>query len=191
MSVKNFSDIPEYRIFEAFVKHSKYSDALKELEQCETENKGLKIFNNIKLKKSMQYSFNLFRETIKNKKLPSNTEEYSNIAVLTTLREGLKYDIFPFMSRKLDQTTSSISKAKIDIGCAMIEYAEYMNNGGKKVINDYKRQEERRAAHEQPRVSKHGSVGHGGYGGGNVFTPVSRTFKTNRQVLLERQYKGI
>ncbi len=188
MSMKKSSDIPEYNIFEAFVKHDNYNDALAELERYDQEHKDSKIFTSVKLKKSLQYSFNLFREIMRDEKLSNNIDEFVKEDVFNTLTSELKERMFPFMSHRSDMTDFGVSKAKINVGMLLLEYANFMNDGGKLIVNEYKRQQERsRLSHEQPRVSKYGNVGYGGYGNGNVFTPVSRTHKSLRERIFENK----
>ncbi len=65
--------------------------------------------------------------------------------------------------------------------------ANFIDNGGKKDISEYKRQQERSLPkHEQPRVSKYGSIGHGGFGGGRVFD----TSSSKKLSLRERIYRN-
>ena len=188
MSIKKSSDIPEYNIFEAFVKHDNYNDALEELERYEQEHEGSRIFTSIKLKKSLRYSFNMFRDIMRDKKLPNKTDGFVKEDVFNTLSNELKERMFPFMSHRSDMTDFGVSKAKINIGMLLLEYANFMNDGGKLIVNEYKRQQKHgRLSHEQPRVSKYGNVGYGGYGNGNVFTPVSRTYKSLRERIFENR----
>jgi hypothetical protein len=187
MNIKTSSDIPEYKIFEAFVRHSTYKDALTELEQYDATHKDSKIFNKLTKKKSLKYSFLMFRSIIDNGKLPSNPKEYTTEEVFAKLRSELRDRMFPFLSHRPELDTFGIGKAKVDIGMALLEYANFIDRGGKKDISEYKRQQERSLPkHEQPRVSKHGSIGHGGFGGGSVFDTSSKNHKSVRERIYDK-----
>ena len=180
MEMKKLSELSEFRLFEAFAKSSSFDGAINELEQS-GDDKIIKMISAPKMRKSLNDSFDVFKDTVSDLNLSTSLEDYSSKEVFDRFKETIKENMYPF-TPKTSEPVTFFSKGyeKIEIGKMLLQYAEFINSGGKEIIKEYNKQQKKiinELRHEQARTFKYGCIGHGSYSEHSVFSTESGKYK--------------
>lgn len=189
MATLELKDCKEMVVFKAMTENDSFLTACKQIAEFDKAHPGREVLKHKITKEILQKCFKECQAAMATAFPRGETPDFGNLTHLNRLKNVFNQQL-PMRGRKSYDNFTSVFRGKIDMGNIFLEHMDYIGQAGMKYYNSLKAEEKREAEKIERTpvmVSSYRRLEQG-YGDKKVFSG-KPTYKTNREVIIERMRK--